>query len=91
MPRNWKEVREKRRIKRQQVEQSYKEYVPPQVRQHRQGRWFARVNEAPQFVAYEGAIFDCPDCDKRFVNMAYLKTHVKKKHYPHAISNGRTN
>lgn len=39
-----------RRSMRRQIEQAYKEYVPPQVRQLRQGRWFGRVNPNPQVV-----------------------------------------
>ena len=90
--RNSKEAREKRRIKRQQTEQSYKDHVPPQVRQQRQGRWFARVNPTPQEILYTGAVFECPceGCGARFVAAEYLKAHMTKKHFPHKVPDGRT-
>jgi hypothetical protein len=85
--RNSKEAREKRRVKRQQVERSYKDHVPPQVRQLRQGRWFARVNPTPQTATYAGNTFECPyeGCGKSFVAPEYLRAHIEKKHYPHAV------
>jgi len=87
--RNSKEAREKRRIKRQQTEQSYKDHVPPQVRQLRQGRWFARVNPTPQAIPYIGPTFACPDCGKDVVSAEYLRVHITKKHYPHKVPDGR--
>ena len=87
--RNSKEAREKRRIKRQQTEQSYKDHVPPQIRTQRQGRWFTRVNPNPQEILYMGDTFGCPSCDKSFVSPEYLKAHITKRHYPHEVPDGR--
>lgn len=42
------EKQQERRIKRRQIEESYREYVPPQVRLMRQQSWMARVNPDPQ-------------------------------------------
>lgn len=78
--RNTREQREKRRIKRQQVEQSYKDHVPPQVRHLRQGRWFARVNPDPQDVPFSGDVVACPMCPKNFINVEFLRAHMNKRH-----------
>lgn len=85
MQRNSKEAREKRRVKRQQVEQCYKDHVPPQVRHMRQARWFARVNTTPQEVAYQGPHYPCPLCAKDFAASEFLRGHITRNHFPHRV------
>jgi len=79
--------REERRIKRQQIDRSYREHVPPQVRAMRQAGWFARVNPEPQDIPFEGDTFGCPveECGRTFAAPRFLRQHMERRHFPHMV------
>lgn len=82
-----RKAREKRRIKRQQIERSYREHVPPQIRAMRQNNWFERENPVPQVLLLVPAHFACPyeGCGKTFGEAQHLRRHMENKHYPHEV------
>lgn len=71
---------EARKLKRRQIEQSYREHTPPQIRH---GRFLARVkrvNERPSNYPSMLPSQVCPEGCGKFFHPKHLLAHVRKRH-----------
>lgn len=78
-----REKYEAKKLRRRQVEQSYREYTPPQVRH---GRFLARVlrvNKHPKDIPGTLPSVVCKhDGCGRWFNPKFLNRHVRRAHGP---------